>query len=367
MDAEVGGGTRRRSQPAWRQALLAIVAVTSAWSQTVAADDLELRSPSVLVEVAPGAAPDPGATAASGDGRGFGGSAVRPGEASWQAEIYREISEALYAQHRKRHPQDAHARWELQHFCGGALIAENWVLTAAHCVQVEPGLAPLLKDQFGRNRDEVTVSRRNGISLSRCVDAGLVVDTFRVRLGGDDLRDGDGITFRIDCAVVHPGWEPSKPHHDDIALVHFVADGLPPSRDPKRIRPIRLPDDPALATGTPVTVTGWGKTQPVDGFAPAARLTQVALQVRDGAECVSKLGVPAGDVPAAVICAGAPQSKTCLGDSGGPLVLAHGKPNYVLGIVSWGNGDCRANDKPGVYTRVAAYRDWIDDVLNAPP
>ena len=116
-----------------------------------------------------------------------------------------------------------------------------------------------------------------------------------------------------------------------------------------------------------MTVTGWGKTAPVPGFAPTARLMKAALDVEGEPACVRQLGTAPGQVDARVLCAGAPDRKTCLGDSGGPVVFTQGRPTLLVGVVSWGKAACTGDAKPGVYTRVATYRQWIDDVLGAPP
>jgi secreted trypsin-like serine protease len=68
------------------------------------------------------------------------------------------------------------------------------------------------------------------------------------------------------------------------------------------------------------------------------------------------------DVLDAMLCASAPGKDTCQGDSGGPLVVAHGNGSFTqVGITSFGNGCAR--DYPGVYTRVSAYGDWINENL----
>ena len=343
-------------------------------SAAAAADaNATLRSPSAIPVVdsppAPALAqPDAGASATDGGGRIYNGVLAPPGAFPWQAEIYREISDARWAQHLKDHPDETRPKWELEHWCGGALIAEYWVLTAAHCILVDEAVSdPLLEPGFAQQREAVTVSKVRQVSLSRCTSARLVIDGFRIRLGtGDISRDG-GLSFRIDCGVVHRGWTPADIYHDDIALVHFVADGIPPARDPKLIRQVRMHDDPVVAAGTSVTITGWGKTAPVPGFAPTARLMQVALDVETEPDCTRQLGTVPGQVDSRVLCAGAPNRKTCLGDSGGPVVFTQGRPTLLVGVVSWGKVTCAGDAKPGVYTRVAAYRQWIEDVLSAPP
>ena len=349
----------------------ALAGLTSA--AAAAGTGSDLRSPSAVPEIEAAAAEKPaqpgaGAPAAGGDGRIYNGVLAPPGSAAWQAEIYREISDARWQQHLRDHPAEKRPKWELQHWCGGALIAEYWVLTAAHCIMVDEDVSdPLLKPEFAQQREAVTVSKSRQVSLSRCAAAQLVIEGFRIRLGAQDISKGDGVSFRIDCAVVHRGWNPADMYHDDIALVHFVPDGAPPARDPKLIRQVRLHDDPLVAEGTSVTVTGWGKSAPVPGFAPTAHLMQVALDVEAEPACSRALGTAPGQVHSRVLCAGAPDRKTCLGDSGGPVVFTQGRPTLLVGVVSWGKAACTGDAKPGVYTRVATYRDWIDDVLGAPP
>lgn len=115
-----------------------------------------------------------------------------------------------------------------------------------------------------------------------------------------------------------------------------------------------------LFPGDQVTVYGWGKTEQVVGEDPYASLLSVTLTVLDNASCgeLDGMGPTSNGVPRVhedVFCAQDDLQKTCRGDSGGPVI----HNGQLVGIVSWGKKQCTADGKPGVYTRVQNYSDWI--------
>jgi secreted trypsin-like serine protease len=262
-----------------------------------------------------------------------GGKAIRDNGAPWQAQIYYPKSAPQWADKLRQ----GVPLWQLQHYCGGSLIAENWVLTAAHCI-----------------------------------DDDMVRAGYRVRLGANNIQDpNDGWSYRIDRIVRHSQYAdeslPKSPnrYQNDIALVHIVADpGLPP-RDPSRVRPIPLYTQP-LAPGLQVAATGWGKTEAVEGAAPSAVLMRVDLRVMDTERCKLLPGYGPQKITPRVICAANPQKSTCQGDSGGGLTLASGVPR-VVGVVSWGKKRCSGDGQPGAYTRIESYRDWIQQAMALNP
>lgn len=245
--------------------------------------------------------------------------------APWQAEIYSNFTQWT------ADDLKAHQLWELPHRCGGSLIADHWVLTAAHCIDQQK------------------------------VDKG-----YRVRLGTTSIDDNSGVTYRIDRMVMHGRYDAER-HLNDIALVHFVADELTDQSNAGPIARIRLygtnSTEGPIGPGVPVTVTGWGRTSSGESAELSGELLEADLET---IECDS---VPdyQGHVTAFMLCAGAPGKDSCQGDSGGPLVLTFGEP-VLVGIVSWGTG-CGEAGHPGVYVRIDHdhYLNWIRRAIAADP
>ena len=261
-----------------------------------------------------------------------GGKPVRDAGAPWQAQVYYPNTAPQWSAKLAQ----GTPLWQLQHYCGGTLIAPDWVLTAAHCI-----------------------------------DEDMVKAGYRVRLGAQDISKSDGWTYKIDRIVRHSQYGskklPATPnmYANDIALIHIVEDRRQPPRDPARVRAIPLYEKPVPAQAE-VTGTGWGKTEAVEGHAPSAVLMKVDLRVMETARCQQLPGYGPQKIHGNVICAAHPQRSTCQGDSGGAIILTNGAPT-VVGVVSWGKKRCSGDGQPGAYTRVASYRDWISQAMRLDP
>lgn len=256
----------------------------------------------------------PAAPARAGDAAApqiVGGEKAAPGEFPWQVALLdSSINNTFNAQ-----------------FCGGALIDERWVVTAAHCVfdgRVEPPGA---------------------------------VD---ILVGTTSLKSG-GIRIDLDTIVVHPRYN-ERTSENDIALLRLVE-----PVDVETLPVVTLGEETALTSaGTLATAIGWGDTL-VKGERFPVDLRKVNVPIVTNRVCNGPRSY-AGEVRPKMLCAGfaAGGKDSCQGDSGGPLVVPDGDGGLALaGITSWG-ARCAAPNKYGVYTRVARFATWIEKVLAAP-
>ncbi|MDN3294496.1 trypsin-like serine protease [Streptomyces ficellus] len=216
------------------------------------------------------------------------------------------------------------------YFCGGAVIAPTKVATAAHCVKgikwYQTGVVVVGTDQ-------------------------LPTDTGQKDADGAPVLDYHGGQTRIAYRQWnHPAYSPYT-LDADVAVLTLAS--------PVSVKPLPLaqPTDSALyQAGRDGKVYGWGRTSSTNPDSASQTLKVADADIVSDTNCAA--AYPDGFIKGHMLCAGAAPTgsdetseTTCNGDSGGPLVVG-GK---LVGIVSWGDADCSAAGKYGVYAKVSTY------------
>jgi len=200
-------------------------------------------------------------------------------------------------------------------FCGGTLISDRHVMTAAHCT-----------------------------AGSYATPSGM-----RVLLG--EHKTDDATQVKVEVAAINddPLYDTSNLRNDFSILTLKE-----PVTFSSEVRPICLPSDTSEDyAGQVATVSGWG-TLSSGGNQPTV-LMEVDVTVTTNTFCSGVYGSGISDIN---ICAMDAGKDSCQGDSGGPLIIQENGRYALIGVVSYGYG-CASPNIPGVYARITARKDWV--------
>ncbi|EDV91845.1 GH24378 [Drosophila grimshawi] len=208
------------------------------------------------------------------------------------------------------------------HICGGVVITQRLIVSAAHCT-----FAPKKKG-FRRAREYVLIMGSTFLSK----------------------KDTTTLQYNVQMVVNHPSYD-HETYINDITL--FFINGYIPWNSEVTALPLSTRQ---YSVGTKCVVSGWGSQE--TGGSRSNSLQAAEIPIISRAECIRSYG----NIPVTQICAGYMHGGTdsCQGDSGGPL-QCH---NTLVGIVSYG-GKCAEKDYPGVYTNVIKYTNWIYRINNS--
>ncbi|XP_008851827.1 coagulation factor XI isoform X1 [Nannospalax galili] len=206
-----------------------------------------------------------------------------------------------------------------RHLCGGSIIGNQWILTAAHCL--------------------------HGVESPK------ILHVYSGVINQSEINE-DTTFFGVQEIIIHEEYKMAESGYD-IALLKLEST----MNYTDSQRPICLPSKgDRNVLYTECWVTGWGYRKVRDKIQNTLQKARIPLVSNE--ECQTRYR--GHKITSKMICAGYKEGgkDACKGDSGGPLSCKHNEVWHLVGITSWGEG-CGQKERPGIYTNVVKYVDWI--------
>ncbi|KAG5876780.1 hypothetical protein JTB14_038406 [Gonioctena quinquepunctata] len=237
------------------------------------------------------------------------GSVAKNGDYPWQAALKVKVRETS------------------AHWCGAVIISSKWVLTAAHCLKgYTKGAYIIVAGDYNTDENEGTEQQK-------------FIDEF----------------------FIHENFRKGHKMNNDIALIKVKGGGFVLNDD---VQPICLPDtDTTYDQDLNCTISGFGSVKSgISAYSHNMMSAWIPIHSKE----ICKMPHIYGDaITESMVCAGFLDGgvDACEGDSGGPLACLDQGFFTLYGLTSWGQ-HCGHANKPGVYVKVANYRQWIGDIID---